>query len=121
MTQVYAEALFVGLAILPTYFIARSCVKALMPNLSESSSEYVSIFLSGSVFHLVCEETGLNEWYVDNGAVVLQRHAKQKIEWEATVSDDLCDGLCGWSSMGGLCSHYSIHAEGAGQCSSCSA
>jgi len=120
MTQVYAEALFVGLASLPTYYLTRAFVSAIAPQLSEQSVEYVSVFLSGGLFHLICEETGINEWYIDNGAVVLKRQAKEQMAQEAGLTDDLCDGSCGWNARDGLCSHYSIHAKVSEQCSSCS-
>jgi hypothetical protein len=105
--SLFTEAVVVGLALLPTYFFTRAVVDAVLPRWSDTSQEYVAVFLSGGVFHVLCEETGINDWYLDNGVAVMKRLETHKVE---TLTDDVCDGSCGWSATAGMCSHYSVHA-----------
>jgi hypothetical protein len=110
-TQLLTEAVVVGTALMPVYFFTHSFVTALFPRTSDEVQDYLSLFISGSMFHLLCEVGGVNDWYLDNGVATLKRLEKEEIYEEENMNDpSLCDGRCGWETMGGLCSHYSFHA-----------
>jgi hypothetical protein len=52
--NVFLEALLVGLFLLPVYWITEKA----------GYSKWITIFLSGVLFHLVADFTGLNRAYV---------------------------------------------------------
>ncbi len=52
VSTVLFEAFVVGIALMLIYFGASKFLKPLP-----------AIFVSGAVFHLVCEYTGVNKWY----------------------------------------------------------
>ena len=62
-TRTVQEAVVVGAALLPIYSVVHEVVDARKKN-----RELLAVFLSGVVFHLVAEATGLNEWYIHHGA-----------------------------------------------------
>lgn len=111
-SRLLAEAFIVGAGLMPVYFVVHNVVSAMLPRMSDTTQDYVSIFISGATFHLVCEGTGINDWYLTNGHAYLKRHRDAEIQAQETAPDDLCDGRCGWEAMGGLCSHYSLHQQG---------
>ena len=105
------EAVVVGGVLLPVYALTKNFIVALFPRMKESTREYMSVFLAGGFFHLMCEGSGVNDWYLDNGVAVLKRMEQETVDWTTTLEDpELCRGNCGWRS-GGLCSHYSFHAQ----------
>lgn len=105
------EAVIVGTALLPLYVLTKSVLSSILPRLADKTREYMSVVFSGSLFHVICEGTGINDWYLDNGVAVMKRMEKEKVDWTSTLNDPaLCDGACGWRE-GGLCSHYSFHAS----------
>ena len=110
-SRLLTEAFVVGAGLVPVYFITHSFITRLLPGMTDEGQDYLSVFLSGSLFHILCEETGINDWYLDNGVAVLKR--EQAYQTQGMMADpDLCDGRCGWSGDG-LCSHYSLHTGGA--------
>jgi hypothetical protein len=54
-STVFFEALVVGLGLLVLFFI----LQKLFPRMSLPSL----LFIAGALFHLVCEYTGVNQWY----------------------------------------------------------
>ena len=62
------EALLVGIGFVILFFIvhwiAMKCVgeKAMMNHLYLATQ----VFIAGAFFHIVCECTGMNEWYCSN-------------------------------------------------------
>jgi hypothetical protein len=56
--QIIIEAIFVGILLIPMYLVIASLLKDTTDNL------YVILFLSGFFFHIICEITGVNLWYV---------------------------------------------------------
>lgn len=50
------EAIFVGLFLLPVYYIAEM--------LFRSYGKWVVVFMAGALFHLIAEFTGINRAYV---------------------------------------------------------
>jgi len=110
--KLLTEAFVVGAGLLPLYFFTHTMVSALLPRMGDDAQDYLSLFISGATFHLIAENTGINDWYLDNGHAYLKRNRDAEIRAQETAPDDLCDGRCGWQSMGGLCSHYSLHQQG---------
>ena len=53
--KVALEAFVVGILLVILYFI-----------LSRLAPPLVAVFLSGALFHLICEYTGVNAWYARN-------------------------------------------------------
>ena len=53
--NVLIEALFVGLILLPLYWVAEKLVG--------SYGKWVTLFVAGAAFHLLFEVTGLNAYY----------------------------------------------------------
>ena len=64
--QLAEEALGVGALLVPVYAVVRkSIVDYTWKN--EATREYAAVFLSGALFHVLAEASGLNEWYISNG------------------------------------------------------
>jgi hypothetical protein len=107
-SRLLTEAFVVGAGLVPVYAITHAFTGGLFPRMSPMTQDYFSVFLAGSLFHLLCEHTGVNDWYIDNGVAVLKR---EKVDTDLAMWNDdaLCDGRCGWADDG-LCSHYSYHA-----------
>lgn len=93
---------------MPVYAFTHTLTGLLFPRMSALTQDYASVFLAGSLFHLICEETGINDWYLDNGVAMLKRTEKIAVAG-MTADPALCDGRCGWRDDG-LCSHYTYHA-----------
>lgn len=107
--KLLTEAFFVGAFLVPVFAFTHSVVTIAFPRMKDTTQDYLSVFISGGLFHLVAEGSGVNDWYLDNGVAVLKRLEKEKVEWTENINDPaLCDGSCGW--MEGICSHYSYHA-----------
>jgi hypothetical protein len=107
-SRLLLEAFVVGAGLVPVYAITHAFTGAVFPRMSAMTQDYFSVFLAGGMFHLLCEETGVNDWYLDNGVAMLKR---EKVDTDLAMWNDdaLCDGRCGWKDDG-LCSHYSFHA-----------
>jgi len=57
-TQLATEAVAVGALLIPVFLLVNSQIK----------NQSAALFVSGAAFHLLCEVTGLNKWYLTNGA-----------------------------------------------------
>ena len=66
MTQLVEEAIGVGALLVPVYAVVRKSIVNLVWK-NEASREYVAVFLSGALFHVLAEASGLNEWYLTHG------------------------------------------------------
>jgi len=105
------EAVVVGVGLVPVYALTDVWTKLFFTNMTPKTREYVTVFFAGGLFHVICEGTGINDWYLDNGYAVWKRLETEHVEWYNNLNDPaLCDGSCGWKDDG-LCSHYSIHTE----------
>jgi hypothetical protein len=110
-SKLMTEAIVVGVALLPVYALAKNFITVIFPRMNSLTQEYTSVVISGSLFHLICEGSGVNDWYLDNGVAVLKRMEKEQVDWTVTLNDPaLCDGSCGWIDNG-LCSHFSFHSQ----------
>jgi hypothetical protein len=59
------EAIGVGVLLVPLYSVVRELVNELDVE-SDRSKEYLAIFVSGALFHLIAEVSGINEHYLHN-------------------------------------------------------
>lgn len=66
MTQLVEEAIGVGALLVPVYAVVRKSIVNLVWR-DEASRDYVAVFLSGALFHVLAEASGLNEWYLTHG------------------------------------------------------
>ena len=57
-TQLATEAVVVGVALIPLFLLVNSQIR----------NQSAALFVSGAAFHLLCEVSGLNKWYLSNGA-----------------------------------------------------
>lgn len=64
--QLTEEAIGVGALLVPVYALVRKSVIDYTWR-DESTREYAAVFLSGALFHVLAEASGLNEWYITNG------------------------------------------------------
>lgn len=65
--QIIIEAIFVGVLLIPMYLMVNTLLKDTTDNL------YIILFLSGFFFHVICEITGVNIWYVQQYNSILQK------------------------------------------------
>lgn len=56
MLNILFEAVFVGLFLLPVYWVAEK--------IASGYGKWVVVFLSGALFHLFAEVLGINRYYV---------------------------------------------------------
>ena len=64
--QLAEEAIGLGALLVPVYAVVRKSLVNLVWK-DEASREYVAVFLSGALFHVLAEASGLNECYLTNG------------------------------------------------------
>jgi hypothetical protein len=57
------EATEVGALLVPVYAVVREALDG-MKFKNERNKDYISVFISGALFHIVAEATGVNEWYL---------------------------------------------------------
>ena len=74
--QIAKEAVFVGTATIPFYFVAQTLTNNLNLKLSATSKTAVSAVLTGVLFHLTSEAAGLNHWYLSNSGAAHKKRNK---------------------------------------------
>ena len=85
--RLFQEAVVVGAGLIPMFFIAEE----LFPRMPK----WGHIMVAGGGFHLLCEYSGVNAWYLDNGvaskrrfADVYQSHYSRADNWSETYRYD---------------------------------
>lgn len=68
--RLYQEAITVGALLVPMWFLVSKTTAAL--KLTSESKPLIDIALSGFLFHLTAEETGVNEWYLTNSYAAMK-------------------------------------------------
>jgi len=80
------EAVGVGVLLVPVYAVVRESVRNIQSS-STLTQEYTSVFLSGALFHILCEATGVNEWYLTNGRASKIKKGNKHVRRVRTCGD----------------------------------
>jgi hypothetical protein len=70
------EALAVGVSLVPVMYVTRQFVDKMFSSWSEQSRSLVTIALGGGVFHIISEETGINNWFLNNSVAARKVNKK---------------------------------------------
>jgi hypothetical protein len=65
-TTVLIEAIVVGGLLLALFYTVK--------NIIPTYSEIVQLFITGAAFHILCEISGINLWYVKNYVEILNKN-----------------------------------------------
>lgn len=76
--QIMIEGIVVGQLLIWVYYITKMLI---LPNLTLlidlTKSEAATLFIAGFLFHIICEITGVNIWYVNNYYKLLEKAKTQ--------------------------------------------
>ena len=77
-TQLYKEAAFVGIALVPMWYLVAQFTTATMVYVgSPQMKTMVDVAIAGALFHLTAEETGLNNYYLTNSFAYQQSFSRE--------------------------------------------
>ena len=77
-TQLYKEAAFVGIALVPMWYLVAQFTTATMVYVSSPHMKtMVDVAIAGALFHLTAEETGLNHYYLTNSHAYQQSFSRE--------------------------------------------
>lgn len=111
--ELLKEALAVSASLVPVYWLTSKALKRLTQNWSPESAVLLNVAVSAGLFHIISEETGVNNWFLTNS--VASKKAKKKYGRKSSTyssveppSSDVskCKGECGWKK--GL-DHQNFH------------
>jgi hypothetical protein len=71
------EVLVVSVGLGGLFAIVWEGLRRALPDLSPTAQVYSSVVLAGGLFHIVCEVSGVNRWYLDNGVAALTRRSSR--------------------------------------------
>ena len=80
------EAVSVGVLLVPVYAVVRESVRNIR-SVNSTTQEYTSVFLSGALFHILCEATGINEWYLTNGRASKIKNGNKHVRRSRSCGD----------------------------------
>ena len=112
------EALAIGATLTPIFWLTTKVSKNLVKNWASENQILFNVFVSAGVYHIICEETGVNNWFLSNS--VSAKKSKKK-HWKVNESPagtnvslvaptaSTCSGGCGYKAGGGV-DHESFHA-----------
>jgi len=106
-SSLLTEAVVVGVGLVPVYALSSVWTRIMFKNMDTRTQDYVAVFFAGGMFHLICEGSGINEWYLVNGYAVHKRMKHEDVDWSGN-DHVLCQGQCGWKNDG-MCAHQSYH------------
>jgi len=66
------EALFVAVTIVPVGLIVTHLISDEKFTSEAYQGMIIGLFLTGAVYHLLCEALGLNAWYLENAAALVR-------------------------------------------------
>jgi len=94
--QLYKEAAFVGIALIPMWFaVAQFTIATKVFSSSPQLKTMIDVAVAGALFHLTAEESGLNHYYLTHS------HAYQKSFSAEYKKDELCvDIRADWDGFG---------------------
>jgi hypothetical protein len=105
------EAVAVGVSLVPVYMLTARLLDNWSKNWNPENRVLANVAIAGGLFHIICEETGVNNWFLTNS--VASRKSKRKY-WKVVQSPSgsditLCSGdKCGANRAKGV-SHEMFH------------
>ena len=77
-TQLYKEAAFVGIALVPIwYLVARFTTATMVYAGSPQMKTMVDVAIAGALFHLAAEDAGLNTYYLTHSYAYQQSFSRE--------------------------------------------
>lgn len=70
------EALAVGVSLVPVMYITRQFVDKMFASWTVPSRDMLTIALGGGLFHIISEETGVNNWFLNNSVAAKKVNKK---------------------------------------------
>lgn len=70
------EALAVGISLVPVIYVTQKFVDKMFSSWSEQSRGILTIALGGGLFHIISEETGVNNWFLNNSVAAKKVNKK---------------------------------------------
>ena len=103
-TQLYKEAAFVGISLVPLWFVVTQFTLATkVLTTSPQLKAILDVVISGSLFHLAAEESGLNQYYLTNSYAYQKSFSHEFKKDERCAVDIRLDwGGAGTGSLFGL-------------------
>ena len=89
MSQLAQEAVVVGVALVPLWWLVVKATDAMRLGLDTKTKAALDVGLAGALIHLVAEESGVNTWYLANSHAAKKAFAK--VDGAGNVSDDMVD------------------------------
>ena len=121
--QLLMEALAVGASMVPVYWLTAKLLEKTTSSWTPGSVVLLNVAVSAGLFHIISEETGVNNWFLTNSVAAkkdkkkfwrvpqykVTESAAGSVVSEVAPSDAAsCKGQCGWRACSGL-DHSSFH------------
>jgi hypothetical protein len=103
------EIVFVGGSMVPVYWLVDKALKTATRTWTPETATLLKVALSAGLFHVICEETGVNNWFLTNSVASKKQKKKywkvhksasgttvEKINLE-DLTPATCTGTCGYS------------------------
>jgi hypothetical protein len=74
--ELLKEAVAVGASLVPVYWLTSRALRRVTQNWSPENAILVNVAVCAGIFHVICEETGVNNWYLSNS--IASKKAKKK-------------------------------------------